>query len=232
MDPVSRLTGNDGRERGLREENKMNSLLQEAKKDLKKAIDLDSGYKKAYLNFACALGMLGNMHFAVGILDELPSIIQKDMTVNLVKAIVYYNANEKSKAAICFDSLLFGVDSIINYNLMLYQLRDDRNGIDRFMMDWQQRNGTNGVISDSLKGYFGKSRLRKDTCQNISNKMQITVCSDTTTNTVVEIIIDKEKLKVVRLLENTDILRPMVKDNDYWLINNLGRGKKWLVKQL
>ena len=73
-------------------------FLKSAQKDLEKAISLDPGYIKGYINLACVFDLLGNPYSAIGKINELPVEQRTSAEVQRLLAIAYFHNNQEEKA--------------------------------------------------------------------------------------------------------------------------------------
>ena len=232
LDAISRLQDNTTRSLNEEQEKKLEELLQAAKQNFEKAISLDAAYTNAYINLACVLDIMGNPEGAIGKLNELPNALQNDNTMQLIKGIAYYHADNNTKAGLIFNKLPMGVDSIVNYNLQLYRLSNQSMvAITAFKNNWQQMHKENtSIFPDSLKKYFENFALHDKACQELNSDKKITICTNIA-QTEMQIKLEKTILNAVSfLVNNTTMIN--LKTHSYWLIGNKEQHKKWSIKQL
>lgn len=232
LDAISRLQDNTTRSLNEEQEKKLEELLLAAKQNFEKAISLDAAYTKAYINIACVLDIMGNPEGAIGKLNELPTALQNDNTIQLIKGIAYYHADNNTKAGLFFNKLLLGVDSIVDYNLQLYWLSNQSmTTINSFTTSWQRIQQENTLVfPDSLKKYFENFTLHDKTCVELNTRIKLNICANKT-HTEMQFRIGNIILNAVSFSNNSTIAFT-TKDNSYWLVNIEGRIKKWLIKQL
>lgn len=122
IDPVSRLSSNGTRSNGKDEQNQMNNLLQSAKRDFEKAISLDPGYAKAYINLACVYDLLGNYDAAIGRIKDMPANINETVSALEIKAIAYAHSDNAPKAEECFLQIQKLTNDTGRYNYKMFTL--------------------------------------------------------------------------------------------------------------
>lgn len=235
LDPFSRLE--DFATRGGNEdlENRIEFLLKKAKKYFEKAISLDATYATGYINLACVLDILGNPEGAIGRLNELPHQVQETYKVFLIKGIAYFHTDNQTKAAFYFDKIHFGVDSVISYDLKLYQLYH-LNGQYTTLIDSVRNNlilenkRAKAIISDSLNNYFKIFKLQSKDCQIIRGEDKISICISKS-RSVIEIKIQNY---TVQAMKNYSIpaRSPKLGDTKYRGTSNDNQVKKWLTRKL
>lgn len=228
LDPVSRLR--DYSTRGVNEENgNINSLLQNAKKNLKLAIDLDPSYVDAAIAYACAWEIEGITDAAIGELSKIPV---KNNKVNLAYAIAYFNKGDSALAARHFNSLSFGKDSIVNYDLKIYQLRDQPNGKmkSQFTQGWKERNRKNDTdVSEIMKTHFQTSKQKLEPARKITGEEKISVINNKEM-TAIEIYINNKKLLRAVIWSYYDCSSKMIiKINEDWLKKQHGIKETWWI---
>lgn len=122
IDPVSRLSSNGTRSNGKDEQNQMNNLLQSAKRDFEKAISLDPGYAKAYINLACVYDLMDNYDAAIGRIKDMPADVKEIVSALEIKAIAYSHADNESKAEECFLEIQKLTNDAGRYNYKMFTL--------------------------------------------------------------------------------------------------------------
>lgn len=234
LDGISRLQG-ASRDGVVEDKVRITTYLHKARQNFETAIRLDPAYFKAYINLACVMDVLDNWDGAVGVLKDLltkaPVTTQQTIKINLIKGIASFHAGETAKADGYFNMLAFGMDSIIDYNIRMYQLKARPLEFALFADDWKKRNKQiNGIISDSLKNYFERSVQQTKHCTNVSGDT-IKICRNGN-NTAIEITIKNNKRYKAVSFINANNITELTKENQYWLINIKGQNKSWIIKEL
>lgn len=146
IDPISRLNSTGTRGYGNDEQNHMNNLLQSAKKDFEKAIILDPGYTKAYINLACVYDMLGNFEAAVGRIKDLPANVNEPVSALEIKAIAYAHADNTLKTEDAFLEIEKLTNDTARYNYKMYILGSQSLlASEKFKEQWLNQNQTDSV---------------------------------------------------------------------------------------
>ena len=122
IDPISRLNSTGTRSYGNDEQNQMNNLLQAAKKDFEKAINLDPGYTKAYINLACLYDLIGNFEAAIGRIKDMPANINETVSALEIKAIALTHADNTPKAEEVFLEIQRLTSDTGRYNYKIFIL--------------------------------------------------------------------------------------------------------------
>lgn len=94
----SRLNQEDTRGLDDEKNEEMLRLLNEAKKDFEKAINIDPLFYKGFVNLACVYDLIGNPNKAIGIIKEMPKEQQNKIESQRILAIAYYH-NEQENIA-------------------------------------------------------------------------------------------------------------------------------------
>lgn len=235
LDPFSRLENSTTRGANGDLENRIEFLLQKAKKNFEKAISLDATYATGYINLACVLDILGNPEGAIGRLNELPDQIQETYQVFLIKGIAYFHTDNQIKAASYFNKIQFGFDNITNYDLKLYQLYHLNNQYTT-LIDSERDNlilenkRIKAIVTDSLNNSFKIFKLQNKDCQIIKGEDNISICISKT-RLEIEIKIQNYTVQGVR---NYFIQGRSAKlgDRKYGRTSFDDRSKKWHVRKL
>jgi len=103
FDPESRLKTNGSRNLDEETAQKMEALLNTAKKDFEKAISLDPVYDRAFINLACVYDLLGNPEAAIGKIKELPLNKQNQKSAFTILGIAYYHGGNEEKSKKMFE---------------------------------------------------------------------------------------------------------------------------------
>lgn len=103
LDPESRLKTNGRRNLDEETAQKIEALLNSAKKDFEKAISLDPFYERAFINLACVYDLLGNPEAAIGKIKELPLIKQNQKSTLTLLGIAYYHLDNVTKSKEMFE---------------------------------------------------------------------------------------------------------------------------------
>jgi len=98
IDNTSRLNQEVTREIDDNKQEQMTILLKSAQKDLERAISLDPGYTKGYINLACVFDLLGNPNAAIGKIKELSINQQQSIDAQRILAIAYFHDNQVIEA--------------------------------------------------------------------------------------------------------------------------------------
>ncbi len=105
IDTESRMKGSASRNLDEEAAQKMENLLNSAKIDFEKAISLDPGYDKAFINMACVYDLLGNPEAAIGKIKELPLNKQNQKAAFTILGIAYYHTDNEKKSREMFDKI-------------------------------------------------------------------------------------------------------------------------------
>ncbi len=176
LDPVSRLIYNGTRSDNDEQQAKFGQLLNNAKQNFEKAINLDAEYTNAYINLACVYDLMGNPEGAIGKLNELPLESQKNTKVLGVKAIAYYHAENDKKAAACFEEVA-KTDSLNDYNCHLFEMRDNLLDAAHYSENWIVR------LPPSMNQFPNSLYTNADidflpgNCTDVNQNNEITICS-------------------------------------------------------
>jgi len=73
-------------------------LLKSAQRDFERAISLDPGYMKSYINLACVFDLLDNPNAAIGKIKELSIKQQQSVNAQRILAIAYFHNNQEAEA--------------------------------------------------------------------------------------------------------------------------------------
>ena len=103
IDTESRMRTNENRNLDEESAQKMEDLLNSAKKDFEKAISLDPNYDKAFINVACVHDLLGNPEAAIGKIKELPMNKQNQKSAYIILGIAYYHTDNRKKSKEMFE---------------------------------------------------------------------------------------------------------------------------------
>lgn len=197
IDAKSRLQATTTRSLNEKKEKQINDLLKNAIENFRTAIQLDRTYTLAYINLACANDIWGRPMAAVGTFDDLPDSVQHSNSVNLIKGIAWYNERKDTiRANEYFNKLPYGVDSIINFNLTMYQFRDEiiPDNIEKYKKAWELRNeAPNKTMPDSIKNLLENNLQGYEFCYTIQNENTISICSNKS-KTGLQIIINDKKI--------------------------------------
>ena len=74
------------------------ALLKSAQSDFEKAISLDKGYTKGFINLACVFDLLENPNAAIGKIKELSKDKQNTNEAKRILAIAYFHNKQKEEA--------------------------------------------------------------------------------------------------------------------------------------
>lgn len=80
-------------------------LLISAQRDFERAISLDPGYTKGYINLACVFDLLGNPYAAIGKIKELSIEQQQSIDSQCILAIAYFHNDQKAEANAIWEKL-------------------------------------------------------------------------------------------------------------------------------
>ena len=75
---------------------KMKALLNSAQKDFEKAINIDPGFFKGYVNLACVYDLLDNPNSAIGEIKALPKEQQGTIEARRILAIAYFHNRQNN----------------------------------------------------------------------------------------------------------------------------------------
>ena len=81
------------------------TLLKEAQNDFEKAISLDKGYAKGFINLACVFDLLNNPNAAIGKIKELSKEEQNTTQSKRILAIAYFHNNQIDLANVIWEEL-------------------------------------------------------------------------------------------------------------------------------
>ncbi len=188
IDAISRLQNTTSRSNSDAQTLKMDTLLLQAKKYFEKSISLDATYIKAYINLACVLDIMDNPEAAIGRLNEIPVAAQNNNTVNMLKGIAYYHADNIKKATLCFNTLTSAFDSVVIYNYKLFALIDKpMQSIEEFKVKWRKREN----LKNTNKTYKVSNN---ENCDEITINNKIRICFSYKLNKVLKIIYDGKEI--------------------------------------
>ncbi len=229
IDATSLLNGHSTR--GINDNSeKIKNLLQRAEEDFEEAHKIDRNHTRALINLACVLSMRNNVHGAIGKLNDIPSSDTGfySNTINMVKAIAYHNDEDTTNSGVYFKKLIIGKDSIINYNISLYNLKDElgSNPIQQYKNAWRHRNEKlKGAITESQKSYIQQYKLIIEDCEKINDENNISICSNKSYSAI-EIYLNNKK--IIKGAEYPGTSALIIQLQDDW-VNENNKIFKWFI---
>jgi len=228
LDPVSRL-----RERGRGSDwdrEKFDSLLKAAEKDFRIAVGRDEHYVMAVINLACLKDIAGNPKASLGALVDIPASDSLKFVepIKLIKAIATFHDDPNSKeASEQFDQLQRGIDSITDYDINLFNLRNElsNDAMDSYIKNWKIRNEVWKTPTPEQKEYFKKNKQACELFNDIPGNQVIRIWRSKQENTI-EIYINSRKL-----LTAVPDINPgwiIIKMDDQWYEKNKNR-PQWIL---